>query len=304
MDYNKIIEDIYTKVLREENKGQRAQYIPELAKVNPDRFGIHLMTIDNQGYGIGDYQKPFSIQSIAKVLTLTLLYRRIGSRVWQRVGVEPSGNAFNSLMQLENENGVPRNPFINAGAIVISDMILSEFENPKQQFLDLVRDILDDDTIDFCEAVASSESSVGFRNIALCNYLKSLGNIRNNTAEVLDFYFNICSLKMTCKDLSKAFLYLANSEFKTRKSERVLSLSQAKRVNAIMQTCGFYDESGEFTFRVGLPGKSGVGGGVIAVHPGKYCIAVWSPRLNIHGNSYRGMKFLEQFTTDTKLSIF
>ncbi len=304
MDYAKIIESIYLDVKKGENIGEIATYIPELAKVDENRFGVHLTMTDNTEYGIGDNEVEFSIQSISKVLSLTLLYKDIGSKLWKRVGVEPSGNAFNSLSQLENENGIPRNPFINAGAIVVCDMLISHLENPKLEFLNFVRDLSGNETINFSEQVAKSEASVGYRNIALCNYLKSLGNLKNDTDKVLDFYFNMCSLKMTCRDLSRVFLYLANSDFKTKFGKSVLSLSQAKRVNALMQTCGFYDESGEFTFRVGLPGKSGVGGGIIAVHPSKYCIAVWSPKLNTHGNSYRGMKFLESFTTETKLSIF
>ncbi len=304
MDYAKIIENIYLDVRNGQNIGEIATYIPELAKVDENRFGVHLTMTDNTEYGIGDNDVKFSIQSISKVLALTLLYKDVGSKLWKRVGVEPSGNAFNSLSQLENENGIPRNPFINAGAIVVCDMLISHLKNPKLEFLNFVRDLSGNETINFSEQVAKSEASVGYRNIALCNYLKSLGNLKNDTDKVLDFYFNMCSLKMTCRDLSKVFLYLANSDFKTKSGKSVLSLSQAKRVNALMQTCGFYDESGEFTFRVGLPGKSGVGGGIIAVHPSKYCIAVWSPKLNAHGNSYRGMKFLEIFTTETKLSIF
>ena len=152
--------------------------------------------------------------------------------------------------------------------------------------------------------IANSEKSVGFRNVALCNFIKSFGNIINDTEVVLDFYYCICSLEMSCQEISNTFLFLANDDFRTNDNLQILTMSQAKRINAIMLTCGFYDESGEFAFKVGLPGKSGVGGGIVAIHPNKYCIAVWSPRLNEKGNSHRGMKFLELFTTKTQSSIF
>lgn len=304
INYNTVLKDIYNTVISEENQGNIATYIPELAKVNPNNFGVCFRSINKHEFGIGNWQTKFSIQSISKVLSLSLAYKILGDRIWSRVGVEPSGTAFNSLVQLESDNGIPRNPFINAGAMVVCDMLMSNLKNPKKDFLNYVREIAGCNTVNYSEAVAKSEESVGYRNKALCNYLKSLGNIENNPNDVLDFYFNMCSIEMTCEELSKTFMFLANSNFTTAKNEKVLSLSKTKRVNAIMQTCGFYDESGEFSFKVGLPGKSGVGGGIVAVHPGKYCITVWSPKLNEKGNSYRGMKFLETFTTITELSIF
>jgi len=221
-----------------------------------------------------------------------------------RVGIEPSGNAFNSLVQLETDNGIPRNPFINGGAMVICDMLISNLLDPKNDLLHYIKEISGGIDVKFSESTAQSEEQVGYRNIALCNYIKSFGNIENSPYEVLDFYFHMCSIEMSCQMLAKTFSFLAFSNFKTESGSRVLTLSQTKRLNAIMQTCGFYDESGEFAFKVGLPGKSGVGGGIIAVHPDKYSIVVWSPRLNKKGNSYKGMKLLEMFTTETEMSIF
>jgi len=304
MNYQQIINEIYEILKNEENIGQTASYIPELAKVNPDNFGIHLSTIDNKEFGVGNWRDKFSIQSISKVFSLSFAYKILGDRIWERVGVEPSGNSFNSLIQLETDKGIPRNPFLNGGAMVICDMLISELENAKEGFLTFIRSLTSNSQINYCNAVINSEKSVGYRNIALCNFIKSYGNIKNDPNDVLDFYFTICSLEMSCQDLSNSFLFLVNDDFKTSENNRVLSLSQAKRVNAIMQTCGFYDESGEFSFKVGLPGKSGVGGGIIAIHPNKYCISVWSPKLNEKGNSYRGMRFLELFTTKTASSIF
>jgi len=298
------LDKIYQTIVSEDNKGEVAKYIPELAKVDPNKFGVSLLTLENEEYGLGDWQTKFSIQSVSKVLSLSLAYKLLGDAIWERVGVEPSGNAFNSLVQLETDNGIPRNPLINGGAMVICDMLISKLDDPLNDFLNFVRDISFFEDIRFSESTAKSEETYGYRNKALCHFMKSFGNIKNDPNEVLDFYFRMCSIEMTCQELTKAIMFLVNDKFKTAKGDRVLTLSQAKRINAIMQTCGFYDESGEFSFKVGLPGKSGVGGGIVALHPGRYCIAVWSPKLNAKGNSYRGMRFLERVTTETELSIF
>ncbi len=304
MDYRHIIEETYQLIGREEDFGEVARYIPELYKVDPNRFGVHLTTIQNEEFGIGDNLERFSIQSIAKVFSLTLAYRLLGEKIWKRLGVEPSGTSFNSLVQLETDHGIPRNPFINAGAIVICDILISQLKNPKADFLAFIRDISDNPALDYSPHIAESEKSVGYRNMALCNFIKSFGNIKNQPEVVIDFYFSLCSIEMSCKELSHAFLFLANGGVKVTEQKEIITPSQAKRINAIMQTCGLYDESGEFTFKVGLPGKSGVGGGIIAIHPNRYTIATWSPRLNKKGNSLRGVRFLEEFTTSTKLSIF
>lgn len=304
MSYKKLIDEVYSKVKNQKDCGELANYIPELANVNAASFGVHISTITKGNFGVGDHKEKFSIQSIAKVLTLSLAYNILGEDIWKRVDVEPSGTPFNSLLQLEADNGIPRNPFINAGAIVVADILVSNLKNPKEDFLQFVRRISNNAAINYNDKVAISEKSVGFRNMALCNFIKSFGNIHNNTEVVLDFYFNICSLEMSCKELSSLFLFLANGGKNVKTGKPIVSKRQSKRLNAIMQTCGFYDEAGEFSFRVGLPGKSGVGGGIIAVHPEEYSIAVWSPRLNKKGNSYRGFSFLEEFTTATKSSIF
>ncbi|MCL7753645.1 glutaminase [Polaribacter sp. Z022] len=303
-NYKKIITNIYKDLKSIDDPGKVANYIPELANVDENNFGIHISTINNEGFGIGDANKKFSIQSISKILTLTLAYKLIGENIWNRVDVEPSGNPFNSLLQLEADFGKPRNPFINAGAIVVCDILMSHLKNPKEDFLTFCRNISNNSSLNYSEKVAQSEKKSGFRNIALCNFIKSFGNIKNDVDAVLDFYFYTCSLEMSCKELSEIFLYLADETYTNNKNENILTTSEAKRINAIMLTCGFYDESGEFAFRVGLPGKSGVGGGIIAVHPNEFCITVWSPKLNPKGNSYKGMLFLEKFTTNTENSIF
>lgn len=303
-NYKKIIEDIYLDIKNVDDIGKIANYIPELASVDPTNFGIHITRVNKESFGVGHFEKKFSIQSVSKILILTLAYKLEGEKLWNRVGVEPSGNPFNSLLQLERSLGKPRNPFINAGAIVICDVLLCHLKNPKEDFLNFCKEISNNPTLNYKEEVAYSEKNSSFRNVALCNFIKSFGNIKNNVEEVLDFYFHICSLEMSCKELSQTFLFLADPNFSTQKGNSIITLSQAKRINAIMLTCGFYDESGEFAFHVGLPGKSGVGGGIIAVFPEKYSIAVWSPKLNKKGNSYKGMLFLEKFTTKTSSSIF
>lgn len=304
MNFKEIIQESYQKVKHFENKGHIASYIPELANVDSESFGVYISTIDNFNFGTGNCYDKFSIQSIAKVLSLSLAYSILGEKIWNRLGVEPSGTAFNSLIQLETDKGIPRNPFINAGAIVISDILLSNLENPKEDFLAFVRIISNNPELNYSSKIAASEKSIGYRNVALCNFIKSFGNVKNKPSDILDFYYDLCSLEMNCKELSETFLFLANNGRNFADNKSILSRSQSKRINALMQTCGFYDESGEFAFKVGLPGKSGVGGGIIAIHPNQYAIAVWSPKLNEKGNSYRGMRFLEEFTTKSELSIF
>lgn len=302
--YQQIITALHNEIAVIDDPGQIATYIPELAHVHPDKFGVHITTTGGEQFSIGDYQTAFSIQSITKVLSLCMAYRVHGEKIWERVGVEPSGTAFNSLVQLESDQGIPRNPFKNAGAMVICDILVSQCKDPKAELLAFCRALSDNKEIKYSEKVAASEKKHGYRNIALCNFLKSFNNIHNEPDVVLDLYFNMCSIEMDCKSLTETFLFLADGGKRMSDGEQVLTASQTKRINALMQTCGFYDESGEFAFKVGLPGKSGVGGGIIAVHPGHLAIAVWSPRLNAKGNSYKGMRFLEEFTTRTELSIF
>jgi len=303
-DYQKIIEEIYRVVESGDNPGKIASYIPELGNIDPQKFGVCLTSLAGEQFGVGDYQERFSIQSISKVFSLSLAFSLIDEKVWERVGVEPSGTAFNSLVQLESEEGIPRNPLINAGAMVVADILCSVLENPKKDFLEFVRTVANNQKINYCPKVAASEKSAGYRNLALVNFLKSFGNIKNRTEEVSDFYFHLCSIQMTCAELSNTFLLFANNGIQPQTGQRILEESKSKRLSAIMQTCGFYDETGEFAFRVGLPGKSGVGGGVVAFLPDRYVISVWSPRLNLKGNSSRGVKFLELFTSRTDTSIF
>ena len=304
MDYNQILENIYKSILPFAKEGKQADYIPELAKVDPDQFGMCIHTIYGEIYSIESADVRFSIQSISKVFALAMCLSLKGDELWTRVGKEPSGTSFNSLVQLEVEKGVPRNPFINAGAIVMTDILISHLENPEEQFLSFVRAVAGDNTICYNEVVAASEREKGYLNAAIANLLKYHGTIENDIERVLHFYFLMCSIEMSCTELSRAFLAFANHSNKFNYEGVELTSSQVKRMNAIMQTCGFYDEAGEFSYLVGLPGKSGVGGGIVAIYPLQYSVAVWSPRLNSKGNSVMGMKALELFTTETNESIF
>jgi len=303
IDFQRILNAINDAADKAKDRGQIAKYIPELAKVENDKFGIHLVTIDQQHFSAGNADEHFSIQSISKVLTLTMVLGKIGDKLWERVDVEPSGDPFNHLSLLELEEGIPRNPLINPGAIVVADVLVSLLSNPKEEFLAFVRNIANDDSIDYDTAVVKSEKRTGFRNYAAANLLKSYGNLNNEVEDVLDFYFHQCSLTMNCRQLANTFFMFINHG-KCKRNNTFLTIHQVKRINAIMLTCGFYDEAGEFAFEVGLPGKSGVGGGIVALLPNKFCVATWSPGLNKKGNSKLGMLALEKLTTETELSIF
>ncbi len=303
IDYQNILKDIYTNLKLENSKGDVATYIPELSDVDINNFGIYLNCINGKNYSFGNFDVEFSIQSISKVFTLTKAFSLLGSDLWKRIDVEPSGNPFNHLSLLEQENGIPRNPLINAGAIVVADILVSHLKNPKEDFLNFIRNVSNDKYISYDESVAHSEKIAGFRNYAAANLLKSFNNLNNSVDEVLDFYFHQCSIKMNCKQLANAFHLFANHGC-CQQNKIHATPSQIKRINAIMLTCGFYDEAGEFAFEVGLPGKSGVGGGIAALLPNEFTITTWSPGLNIKGNSLLGMQALEQFTTKTELSIF
>lgn len=304
MDYNQILTEIAGAVAPLRTVGRQASYIPALAQVNPDRFGICLLTTDGEEAELGDVGERFSIQSVTKVFSLAMALSFRGEALWRRVGKEPSGSAFNSLIQLELDHGIPRNPFINAGAIVVADVLLSELDDPEADYLDFIRRLSGDTTVDYNREVAASERSTGYVNAAIANMLKYYGNLNNDIEEVLRFYFLQCSVEMNCRQLARAFLPFADRNREFAFGDVRLTYSQVKRINAIMQTCGFYNDAGEYSYLVGLPGKSGVGGGIAAVYPGRYAVATWSPRLNEKGNSVMGMKALELLTTYTHESIF
>lgn len=304
MNYQTILESVQKQVLHENLGGKVASYIPELAKVSPDKFGIHLTKVTGESFSTGDSKERFSIQSISKVFLLARAMQEMGRDLRKRVGVEPSGNLFDSLVQLEYEQGIPRNPFINAGAIVVCDILVSLLPNPKKDFLKFIRRISNSTDIDYDQSVIDSELALSYRNRAITNMMKGYGNIKNDVEVVMDFYVTACSLNMNCAELAHAFGIFTNGGKLLKTNEVVLTPRRAKRINAIMLTCGLYDEAGDFAFRVGLVAKSGVGGGIAAVYPGKYSVVVWSPPLNPKGNSHSGFRALELLTNSTEASIF
>ncbi len=284
-------------------EGRVASYIPALARVPAQRFGMALCGVEGVLACTGDASTAFSIQSVSKVLGLTLALQALGVELWEHVGREPSGDPFNSLIQLEHEQGLPRNPFINAGAICIADQLVSAYADPKAAFLQLVSGLCGE-PISFDEEVAQSEREAGFRNAALANFMKSFGRIRNPVDVVLDVYFHQCALSMTCVQLARAFGYLANEGVQPGSGDRIVTARQARRINSLMLTCGTYDAAGEFAFLIGLPCKSGVGGGIVAIVPRQLSLCVWSPALDAAGNSVAGRHALEMFVTQTGISVF
>ena len=303
MDLQALLDDLAREAAPFAAQGKVADYIPALAAVDPARFGIALATTDGQLLGSGDWRVPFSIQSVSKAFSLALVLARDGEALWKRVGREPSGNPFNSLVQLEYEKGIPRNPFINAGALILIDRLLSLTGDSLGTLRDFLRAESGNPGVDLDAEVAASEAGHGHRNAALAHFMASCGNLENPVERVLDHYFRQCALTMSCADLAQAGLFLANHGLRADGS-RLLTRSEAKRINAIMLTCGTYDAAGDFAYRVGLPGKSGVGGGILAVLPGRGVLCAWSPALDLHGNSVAGVQALDRFTTRTGWSVF
>lgn len=305
-DLARIVRDIAEEMSARPDRGQVATYIPELANVDPARFGLAVIDLDGATHLGGDADLPFSIQSISKVFTLTLVLDAIGSQLWERVGREPSGSPFNSIVQLERELGVPRNPLINAGALVTTDALMAG-RPPEAAVADLIaflRTRAGDDTIGVDPEVARSEAETGFRNASLANFIRAFGNLQSPVGDVLTAYFEQCSIRMSCLQLARTGLYLANGGIDPWSGDRVASVSTVRRINAVMMTCGHYDASGDFAFKVGLPGKSGVGGGILAVAPRRAAVAVWSPGLNAAGNSLVGSLALERLAQLTGWSVF
>ena len=307
MDYQKILQEIQEEVQGLLHNGKVADYIPALAEVNPEQFAMSITLFDGTQFSVGSADTLFSIQSISKVYSFTMALQFYSKELYKRINIEPSGNPFNSLVQLEYENGKPRNPFINAGAINVTDSLISYYGNDNityEQVLEFIRSISQDSSIDSNLVVSNSEMEHGHRNLALANLMKSFNNLDNDVYEVVQTYFKHCSVEMNTKMLSRSMLFLANGGVDPITGVRHISTAQAKRINAVMLTCGHYDASGDFAFNVGLPGKSGVGGGIVAVVPNLMGISVWSPGLNPQGNSLVGTKALELFTTKTGISIF
>lgn len=305
-DLQALVDDIHAELAPRRGEGRVADYIPALARVDPMNFGIAIAGIDGTTALAGDAKAPFSIQSISKVFTLTLALKRSGADLWTRVGREPSGSPFNSIVQLEAEKGVPRNPLINAGALVVTDTLL-DGRGPRaaaSEIVEFLRGLSGGESVETDGEVADSEARTGFRNASLANFIRSFGNIRNPIDDVLGVYFGQCAIATSCLGLARAGLFLANGGVDPVSGRRVLDAAGARRICAVMMTCGHYDASGDFAFRVGLPGKSGVGGGILAVAPKRAAICVWSPGLGAAGTSLLGALALEKLAARTGWSVF
>ena len=304
MDYTEVLQQIAHELRPVIGQGKVATYIPELANVSPHRFGMAVVTIAGEVHTVGDARQAFSIQSISKLFTLVMALQLEGENVWTRVGREPSGTPFNSLVQLEAENGKPRNPFINPGALVCTDILCTRFATPENAVVEFLRPLCGTRDVHYNRAVAASERRTSHRNAAMAHLIKSFGNLANSVEDVLDAYCRHCAIEMSCVELARAVAFLAHGGINPADGSQVLGASLTKRLNALMLTCGTYDAAGDFAFRVGLPAKSGVGGGIVAVMPGECGICVWSPGLEPSGNSLAGSLALERFTTLTGRSIF
>ncbi len=297
-----VLNDLEARIISATERGRVADYIPELSRIDPRQFAVSVCLSDGTQFDRGDASVRFSIQSVSKVFTLAMALGRFGDEIWIRVGREPSSNAFNSVVDLELEHGKPRNPFVNAGAIVVTDAILAG-RFPKQalaEILHFVRSAADDDQIFIDEAVARSENRTGHRNWSLAHFLKSAKNLNHSCDKTLGTYFHQCAIEMSCSQLARAGRFLAGLHGK----DALISKNHVRSINALMMTCGHYDGSGEFAYRVGFPGKSGVGGGILAIVPGVASIAVWSPGLNRYGNSLLGTIALEELSAAMKWSVF
>lgn len=304
-DLQGVLDEIAAEMSERRDRGAVASYIPQLARVDLARFGIAVALVDGRVLTAGDAEESFSIQSVSKVFTLTLALGKVGDALWRRVGREPSGNPFNSIVQLEHEAGVPRNPFINPGAIVVADILLAGHQ-PREaigEILRFMQFLADDNSIVIDHQVAASERGTGFRNAALANYMKSFGNLDHSPELALGVYFHHCAIAMNCRQLALAGRFLADRG-RSAGGHTVVSAERARRISALMLTCGHYDGSGDFAFRVGIPAKSGVGGGIMGAVPGVGSVAVWSPGLNAHGNSQLGTLALEKLARAMNWSVF
>ena len=304
MDYQETLDRIHTALKPIIGEGKVASYIPELAGVAPNQFGMAVVDFAGNVYSVGDATKRFSIQSISKLFALTLAFQREGDSLWSRVGREPSGNPFNSLVQLERERGIPRNPFINAGALVITDVLAAHHDDAQAALLAFVRTLSDAPGVQINGRVGESEVRTSSRNAAMAHFMKSFGNLHGKVGEIINTYCHHCAIEMSCVELARAVRFLCNKGVDPASGATVVDASSAKRLSALMLTCGTYDAAGDFAFRVGLPAKSGVGGGIVAILPGQCGICVWSPALEDSGNSHAGSLALEMFTSMTGQSIF
>ncbi|KYH34014.1 glutaminase [Clostridium tepidiprofundi DSM 19306] len=303
----RILENIIENNRKWTKEGELASYIPELTRADKDALGICVTTLDGDEFYAGDYKTKFTIQSVSKVITLMLAILDNGKDyVFSKVGMEPTESAFNSIINLEtNTLRKPLNPMINAGAITIVSLLSGENSDDKfNRILKFTRKITGNDSLNINEQVYSSEKATGNRNRALAHFMKSLDIIEGDVEEILDVYFKQCSIEVTCTDIARIGAMLANDGVLPWNNERVISREATRLVKTIMVTCGMYDASGKFAVHIGIPAKSGVGGGIMAAVPRRMGIGVVGPALDEKGNSIGGIKVLEELSRELDLSIF
>lgn len=301
-DIDELLHRIVSSAKAAPRKGDVATYIPELASADPSKFAVSVCMANGKQHSAGDYTMPFSIQSVSKVFTLAIALGRVGESLWQRVGREPTTNAFNSLQELEARNGIPSNPFVNAGAIVTTDVVLAG-SSPAEalaEILHFVRTAAEDADISIDPSVAKSENLSGHKNWALAHVLSAYGNLMHSCELTLGTYFHHCAIVMSCEQLARSGRFLAGFDSRSR----LVRASSVRSINALMLTCGHYNGSGEFAYRVGFPAKSGVGGAILAIVPGKASVATWAPGLDNHGNSLLGTVALEELSNAMGWSVF
>jgi glutaminase len=306
MDYQALVDEVLADVSAYKGQGNLASYIPALAQVDPNKLGLALVLNDGSSFCAGDADEPFSIQSISYVFALCLALHHVKASLWNHVGREPAGAALNSVSQLEIDKGRPRNPMTSAGALVLCDQLMGAegADVAVSELVGFMRDRSGDEAVNIDERIVMSESRAGAFNRSMAHLIAAFGNLAHPVEEVLSVYYRICSVAMSCRQLAQAALFLGFDGIDPRTGDAVTIPSRSRRINALMLTCGHYDNSGDFAFRVGLPGKSAVSGGILAVIPGKGAACVWSPGLNAAGTSLAGAMALERLAERTGWSVF
>lgn len=304
-DIQKTIEELYKKYLPLKD-GHTADYIPELAKADPEHFGIAIVTSQGEVFKVGNFNNKFTLQSTSKPFVYGLALEEIGQqKMLSKVGVEPTGEAFNSIIELEKQSHRPYNPMINSGAIAISSLIKGKnFNERLQKVLDLFKNYVGHEVcVD--ENVFLSEKKTAHRNRAIAHLLRHFGIIEeDNIEETLDLYFKQCSILVDTLDLASIAATLANGGIQPLTKKQIISSDTARDILSLMFTCGMYDTAGEWAYTVGLPAKSGVSGGILAALPGVMGIAVYSPLINEHGHSVRAVKVFQELAQKYSLSVF
>lgn len=300
------VSDITAEISSSLDKGEATKQIAELSQVDTEQFGIAILTRDGDMICGGDAETPFSVQSISKVFSLELVLKDFGDELWERVGRDPSGDPYNSVIDLERHKGYPRNPFVNAGALIVVDMLLDILppEQEVEAVVQFVAGLIDGETVSLNERVAESDEGSGHLNRAMLNIAKHFDNVRNPIPKIMEAYTRQCAIELSCRQLARVGRFLMLEGPDEAANRDLEAARRSRRILSLMMTAGLYDGAGEFAYRVGLPAKSGIGGGILAIAPNTASIAVWSPGLDESGNSKMGTLALEMLTDRLDWSTF